>query len=265
MYSEIVANIGCADFRRASASVFWDHMTLTLNAVITGASSGIGRATAIAIAKTKGSLFLVGRDVRRLEETVALARAQSPSISLFRCDLAQDAQMENLAEHVGRSFSGVNVLIHCAAIHSTGSFEELTSGQLDALYRLNVRAPYALTRSLLHNLKFSRGQIVFLNSSQGLNASVNCGAYAATKHALKALADSLRLEVNDAGIRVLSVFPGRTATPLTAHLYATESRHYQPELLLQPDDIAAVIVHALQLPRTAEITDVHMRPLAKSY
>jgi NADP-dependent 3-hydroxy acid dehydrogenase YdfG len=88
--------------------------------------------------------------------------------------------------------------------------------------------------------------------------------YAATKHALKAVADSLRAEVNSQGIRVLSVYPGRTATPTQESLHALEGKPYRPTRLLQPEDVAAVVMNALCLPRTAEVTDIHIRPMMKS-
>jgi NADP-dependent 3-hydroxy acid dehydrogenase YdfG len=145
-----------------------------------------------------------------------------------------------------------------------GSLEQISVAQLDELYRTNVRAPYGLTQVFLPLLKFRKGQIVFINSSQGLRAGSNTGAYASTKHAVKAIADSLRDEVNVDGVRVLSVYPGRTATPTMKALYEGEGRSYEPDLL-QPDDIAQVVLNALQLPRTAEVTDIQIRPLRKSY
>jgi NADP-dependent 3-hydroxy acid dehydrogenase YdfG len=127
-----------------------------------------------------------------------------------------------------------------------------------------VRAPYLLTQSLLPLLRSRRGQIVFINSSAGHVARGNVGQYAATKHALRALADSLREEVNADGIRVLSVYPGRTATPMQAKLHAVEQKEYRPDDLLQPQDVAAVVANALSLPRSAEVTDIHVRPLRKA-
>jgi NADP-dependent 3-hydroxy acid dehydrogenase YdfG len=112
-------------------------------------------------------------------------------------------------------------------------------------------------------LKSSRGQIVFINSSVGLVARANVGQYAATKHALKAVADSLREEVNTDGVRILSVFPGRTATPMQTAVHEMEGRPYQPEHFIQPEDIADVVINALVLPRTAEVTDINIRPLIK--
>jgi short-subunit dehydrogenase len=134
---------------------------------------------------------------------------------------------------------------------------------LDQQFGVNVRGPYALTQAFLPLLRSSRGQIVFINSTAGLSAGPNVGQYAATKHALKAITDSLREEVNPDGIRVLSIFNGRTATPMQAAVHVAEGRDYCPEKLIQPDDVASVVVHALSLPKTAEITDVQMRPFAK--
>ncbi len=109
-----------------------------------------------------------------------------------------------------------------------------------------------------------RGQIVFVNSSAGLVARANVGQYAASKHALKAVTDSLREEVNGRGLRVLSLYLGRTATPMQAAVHKMEKRNYRPERYLQPEDVAAMVLCALQLPRSAEVTDISMRPMLKS-
>jgi NADP-dependent 3-hydroxy acid dehydrogenase YdfG len=101
-----------------------------------------------------------------------------------------------------------------------------------------------------------------MNSSVGSAPEV--GFYSASKHALKAFADTLRAEANPAGVRVLSVYPGRTATPMQESIFAAEGRSYDPSRLLQPEDVAEMVLAALCLPRTAEVTDLHIRPLQKS-
>jgi NADP-dependent 3-hydroxy acid dehydrogenase YdfG len=112
----------------------------------------------------------------------------------------------------------------------------------------------------------ARGQVVFVNSSAALSAKrPDVGQYSAMKHALKAIADSLREEVNPKGIRVLTVYLGRTATPMQAAIYQREGGEYHPEALLQPEDVASVVVQTLLLPSTAEVTDISMRPMQKSY
>jgi NADP-dependent 3-hydroxy acid dehydrogenase YdfG len=240
-------------------------MTGKVKAVITGASSGIGRAIATAIASMGGSVFLVGRDPARLEEVAKIARAAAHSVCVHETDLTSDAAIASLAQRVEKEFTVLDALVHCAGIHSTGTLEKTPVEQLDILYRTNLRSPFMLTQALLPLLKARQGQIVFINSSQGLDAKPNAGPFAATQHALKAITDSLRHEVNADGIRVMSIFPGRTATPRMRALYEVEKRQYQPELLLQPEDIAQVVLASLLLPRTAEITNVEIRPRIKSY
>ena len=105
---------------------------------------------------------------------------------------------------------------------------------------------------------------MFINSTQGLAASAGVGLFAATQHALRAMADSLRDEVNGDGVRVLTVYPGRTATPRQASIFELEGRPYAPDRLLQPEDIATMIVASLKLPRTAEVTNLTIRPMLKS-
>jgi NAD(P)-dependent dehydrogenase (short-subunit alcohol dehydrogenase family) len=139
-------------------------------------------------------------------------------------------------------------------------------GDLDLQYATNVRAPYLLTQRLLPVLSERNGQIIFINSSAGLTANrSNIGQYAATKHALKAIADSLREELNPVGIRVLSVYLGRTATPMQKALFRKDNKAYRPESLLQPEDVASIVVYSLMLPPTAEVTDISIRPARKCY
>lgn len=240
-------------------------MVRELNAVITGASSGIGKAIAIAIAAAGGAVCLVGRNQERLEAVANSARVNARSVSICQTDLSVDRGVEDLVRHVKREFEPLDALVHCAGIHAVGSLEDCPVDQLDSLYRVNVRAPFALTQSLLPLLKSRKGQIVFINSSQGLSARANAGAFASTQHAIKAIADSLRQEVNVNGVRVVSIYSGRTATPRIEALHGVEGQIYRPELLLQAEDIAQVVVSTLQLPRTAEITNVEIRSAIKSY
>jgi len=111
----------------------------------------------------------------------------------------------------------------------------------------------------------SPSKVVFINSSAALSAPALNSAYAASKAALRAFADSLRAEINVDGVRVLSVFPGRTATSMQKAIYAEEGRTYRPRQLLQPLDVAEAVLGMLQLPRSAELTELHLRPTLRSY
>jgi NADP-dependent 3-hydroxy acid dehydrogenase YdfG len=179
-------------------------------------------------------------------------------------DLADEAAVGGFCGRIGRRHVGMHVLVHAAGAIALGSVADSRLEDFDLQHRVNVRAPYQLTRALLPLILSVQGQVVFINSSAGLAAREQVSQYAATKHALKAVADSLRAEVNPDGIRVLSVYLGRTATRMQSEVHAREGKPYFPERLLQPEDVASVVVNALELPRTAEVTDIHIRPMLKS-
>jgi NADP-dependent 3-hydroxy acid dehydrogenase YdfG len=232
-------------------------------AVITGASSGIGKAIALGLADQGVSLCLVGRKLEKLEEVTKIAQSITSCVKGYRVDLALDKNVAEFVARLKQDFGHVDILIHSAGVISQGQLEDSPVVDFDWQYRINVRAPYVLTQALLPIMKSCKGQIVFLNSSAGLNARANVGQYAATKHALRAIADSLREEVNGDGVRVLSMFLGRTATPMQEAVHKMEGKEYHPERLIQPEDVAAVVINALSLPRTAEVTDIYVRPLQK--
>jgi len=233
-------------------------------AVITGASSGIGRAIALGLADQGVSLCLVGRSLEKLDEVAKIAHSMTSCVKGYRVDLALNENIDGFAGHMKRDFGHVDILIHSAGVISHGRLEDAPAEDFDWQYKINVLAPYVLTQALLPIMRSCKGQIVFINSSTGLSAKANVGQYAATKHALKAVADSLREEVNADGLRVLCMFLGRTATPMQAAVHKMEGREYHPDHLMQPDDVASVVINALSLPRSAEVTDVSMRPLRKS-
>jgi NADP-dependent 3-hydroxy acid dehydrogenase YdfG len=178
-------------------------------------------------------------------------------------DLVADLHVEELAGALIASEGRVDVLVHCAGTISRGNHETAPIDDLDQQYAINVRAPYLLTQILLPALSAAEGQIVFINSTAGLHARAGSGQFAATQHALTAIADSLREEINPHGVRVISVYPGRTATPRQARIYAQEARPYSPERLVQPGDVASIVMESLTLPRSAELTDVTVRSRLK--
>jgi NADP-dependent 3-hydroxy acid dehydrogenase YdfG len=233
-------------------------------AVVVGASGGIGRAITLALARRGAKLYVVGRDAVALAETVAVAREFS-SVTDFQIDITEEQRLEPLTRHLQQEIGRVDILVHCADIVCESPMENARIEDLDLQYKTNVRAPYVLTQRLLPYLSAARGQIVFINSSVGLTAKRrDIGQYGATKHALRAIADSLREELNPKGIRVLTTYVGRTATDRQEALYRNSGRVYRPENLLQPDDVAHVVVHALSLPRTAEVTDISIRPMIRT-
>lgn len=231
--------------------------------VVTGASSGMGKSIAIELAPKVETLYLVARNSKNLESVAQIPRRGAANVRSFKADLLLDEDIEKLRDDIQRNYGYLDVLIHSASVISMGKLEHASVDDLDRQYRTNVRAPYLLTQALLPMLKSRGGQVVFINSSAGLNAKPEWSQYAATKHALKAIADSLRAEVNRDGIRVLSVYPGRTATPMQEAVHKMEGKAYHPERFMLAKDVSTVIINALTLPRSAEVTDIHIRPFKK--
>jgi NAD(P)-dependent dehydrogenase (short-subunit alcohol dehydrogenase family) len=231
-------------------------------AVITGATGGIGKSVALALARKGVRLHLLVRDKAKGTHLAAELSGVAPAgrFDVHEMDLSKNIRpaVELLLKHI----PSADILVHGAGVLSVSKFADLDERDFDVQFQVNARAPLILTKLLLPHLRKRPGQIVFLNSSVTQQESkAHLIGYAASKYALKSIADGIRNAVNDDGIRVLSVYPGRTATPMQEKVFSLENRTYRGDRLLQPNDVAEAIVGALVLPRTAEVTDLFVRPL----
>jgi NAD(P)-dependent dehydrogenase (short-subunit alcohol dehydrogenase family) len=155
----------------------------------------------------------------------------------------------------------LRALVHCAGNFNYGSVASSSSSTWTAAAAVNLHAPMLLTAACLEHLRAGRGDVVFVNSSAGLRPpGAGAAVYSATKHALRAAADALRQEINGYGIRVVSVFPGRTDTPMQTAAQELEGRRIPLDRLLAPDDVAEIVLATLRLPARAEVTEVVIRP-----
>jgi NADP-dependent 3-hydroxy acid dehydrogenase YdfG len=234
-------------------------------AIVTGASGGIGSAISLCLATQGANVCLIGRDEQRLKTTADLCEPFQRRIETFTCDVSRSEDIHLLCSRVKQQFGRADILVHCAGAIAHTKLEDAPPEVLDQLLLTNVRGPMLLTQGFLPLLKRPRGQIVFINSSAVLSIAPGRGYYTATQHALRAFADTLRQEVNADEVRVLSVYPGRTATPRTERLHEKEGISYQPDVLLQPKAIAAIVLSALALDWTAEVTDITIRSMKKTY
>jgi NADP-dependent 3-hydroxy acid dehydrogenase YdfG len=233
-------------------------------ALVTGASSGIGRAIALALGEDGASVCLVGRNKDRLSQAEAATRAAGARhAQALAFDLTDESEQEKLVKQIEGRYGGADILVHSAGIYARAPMKKASAAKLDALFAANVRAPYQLTQRMLPFITARKGDIVFINSTQGVSASAEVGQFAATQHAMTAIADSLRDEVNADGVRVMTLHVGSTATPRQECIYAETGRHYVPERLLQPEDVAATVLSLLRLPRTAEVTKLTIRSMQK--
>jgi NADP-dependent 3-hydroxy acid dehydrogenase YdfG len=225
-------------------------------ALVTGAGSGIGRAIAVGLARAGLRVWLVGRTAPRLHETAAIAGGE-----VLVADIAAEEQRAAVAQVVGPA---LDVLVHSAGVYLRRPVGDLSAADWQRVDAVNVHAPILLTTACLTALRAAPGQVVFINSSAALLAAgPGMAAYAGSKVALRAAADALRQEVNASGVRVVSVFPGRTDTPMQTAILAAEGRTAPPGALLRPEDVAEMVLAALRLPDTAEVTEIVMRPMRK--
>ncbi len=227
-------------------------------ALIAGASGDIGRAISFGLLRDGADVFMLGRSIPRL------AQIPPPEDARGKCHyIAADLTAEGAVERIAAEISPKRRLD--VLVLSSGTYERARERvAFERQIAANLVGPYALLQALLPSLIEAKGQIVFINSTQALKATAGVGQYAATKHALKAVADSLRDEVNPDGVRVMSVFLGRTASERQRAIFAAEGRSYPPDRLIQPSDVARVVLFLLQLPRTSEITEILLRPMQKS-
>lgn len=225
---------------------------------MTGATSGIGAAVGQTLAASGVRVFLVGRNPRKL----AAAARRIPARLLAGtalADLRSLPDIRRLLGEISRRLSRLDVLVHCAGEYQWSEPGSVDSESFDLLFEVNVRAPYLLTQALTPLLARARGQIIFLNSSVVKGAGQGVALYKATQHALQGFTDSLRQDLNRRGIRVCSVFPGRTASPRMRRIYARQGKRYRPQVLLSAADVAQLVLAVTQLPQRVEVTDVHLR------
>lgn len=229
-------------------------------ALITGASSGVGKALALEMTARGATVLLLARNPHKLRAVAEQIRSAGGTAWEWALDLTDDAAVEHFVTQVKREFHGLNFLIHSAGVFTRGTVATAPLQDFEFVMRTNVRAPLALTQGLLPLVVARGGTVVFINSTAGERAFAEVSHYAASKHALKALADALRLEVRAQNVHVLSVMLGRTATPMQEEVCRLEGSVYDPNRFLQPQAVAREIVDALAAPSRCDIQNLHLRP-----
>jgi short-subunit dehydrogenase len=207
--------------------------------LVTGATSGIGLELADRLAARGDRVVRLTRDVVDLSDAVAVRR--------WATDFADDLE-------------GLDSLVHSAGTVDLGEVGELDLEAWERQIAVNLTAPAVLTAPLLPALRAASGTVVFVNSSAGLTANAGWSAYAASKFGLRALADSLRAEEAGSGVRVSTIFPSRTATPMQEKVHEQEGRTYDASRWLRPGTVVDAILQVLDLPPEATVPEIVIRP-----
>jgi NADP-dependent 3-hydroxy acid dehydrogenase YdfG len=229
------------------------------SAIVTGASSGIGEATAEALAKEGCNVVLAARREDRLNAlAVELGALAVPT------DVTDPAACAALVARALERFGSLDILVNNAGLGLYGSIADGDPEDWRKMFDVNVLGVLYTTRAAVRRmLERGSGDIVFVSSLAGRRVPRADGTvYAATKHALTAVAEGLRMDVHEKGVRVINVEPGlvRTEFPESSYPNAEEyyaEKEYAP---LEAEDVAAAIVYALQQPPRVSVNEIMVRP-----
>lgn len=182
-------------------------------AVVTGASSGIGREVATTAARAGASTMLVGRDHKRLESVAKEIKGDGGKCRIVEADLLEGGASERVVEDALDAFGSLDVLVHAAGIFGPKPFVETTLEDFDRVWKINVRVPFALSQAAVPHMG-EGSVIVFISSIDGHVGFASDSAYGPSKAAVDGLTRALSIELAQRGIRVVAVAPGFTQTPM---------------------------------------------------
>jgi NADP-dependent 3-hydroxy acid dehydrogenase YdfG len=223
--------------------------------LVTGATSGIGAAVAVALVRQGWQVLASGR---RAEGLSQLAAPHGGTMATVAADLTDEVDLLRVVADA--QAAPLHAVVHAAGVVALGPLASAAVADLDRQWAINLRAPYRLTQLLLPALRATRGHVVFVNSGSGRRANAGWGAYAATKFGLRAVADALRAEESVHGVRVTTVYPGRTDTPMQRAVFEAEGRTYDPTGLVPAGAVAEAVAHALTSPPPGLVADIEIRP-----
>lgn len=224
--------------------------------VITGASQGIGAATAIAFSRLKNvTLILLARTEAALKQVVASCHANGANAHYLVCDVTDENNVKQVAQTVLEKWGTPDVLVNNAGVFTQTSFLNSDAAQLRAQFDTNVMSAYLVTQAFIDPmLGRGEGDIFFLCSIASLKAYGDTVLYTTAKHALLGFARGLREELKTRGIRVTAIMPGATLTP------SWDGVNMPAENFIPAEDVANVIVGVHQLDKRTDVEEIVIRP-----
>lgn len=223
-------------------------------ALVTGASRGIGRGVALALARAGAEVALAARTVPDLEEVAAKVEALGRRALVVPADVRDDRSVGVMVEAALDTFGRLDILVNNAGLGHFGPIEDLSIEQFDEMLGVNLRGPFLCARAVVPAMKRQgSGTILNIASVAGLVANPKLSGYNASKFGLMGLSESLMLELRHAGIKVAAICPGSTATDFAGGR--------DPADRLTVDDVAHAALAILTAGPNALLSQIHLRPL----
>lgn len=214
-------------------------------ALITGGGRGIGRATAIELAKEGVNVGLVGRTLENLEKVKAELEAYDVNVAVATADVTNLDEITKAVESIKSELGPIDILLNNAGISKFGGFMDLTPEEWTNIIDVNLKGVYYTTHAVLPEMiERQTGDIINISSTAGEKGGPVTSAYSASKFGVIGLSESLMQEVRKYNIRVSTMTPSTVATEMAAELNLTDGN---PEKVMQPEDLAELIVTQLKL------------------
>lgn len=220
--------------------------------LVTGASSGIGRAVAMAMLAKDHTVIGLARD---------FGKVSFSNVRFHTCeiDLSKLGGLPARLDELRKDYPEISGVVLCAGMGRFGSLEEFSYGQIRALIDLNLVSQVFVTRAFLPSMKRrGSGDLIFIGSEAGLSGGRRGAVYSATKFALRGLTQSLRLECANSGVRVTIVNPGMVKTDFFSELQFEPGEHEDNYIL--PEDVAETVLNILEMRRGTVIDEINLSP-----
>lgn len=230
--------------------------------LVTGASSGIGRATALALAEA-GARVAVG--ARRADRLKSLAQDAPGEMLVLELDVTDRESVQDAVTATVEHFGALDALVNNAGVMLSGPILNADTAEWTRMIDTNLLGSMYTAHAALPHLLESKGAVVQVSSTSGRTASAGGGVYAATKFGITAFSEALRQEVTAQGVRVVVIEPGMVATELATHItdpaMQALARNYADSMrTLQPEDIAGAVLYALTQPEHVAVNEILIRP-----